>query len=83
MLTEKVAMTKNIVNPVDVAVRAINGTDKDLANALGVRPAAVCRWRKKSEIPPRRLAAVCALTNLPPHVLCADFSFIKKDPKAL
>lgn len=75
-------MTKKSVNPVDIAIRAINGTDKDLADALGVRPAAVCRWRKKAEIPPRRLAAVCVLTNLPPHVLCADFS-LKKESKAL
>lgn len=71
-------MSKNKVNPVDIAVRAINGTDKDLATALGVRPAAVCRWRKNSQIPPRRLAAVCALTKLPPHVLCVDFCALKE-----
>lgn len=66
-------MTNNVINPVDIATRAINGTDKDLAEALGVRPSAVCRWRKNAEIPARRLAAVCALTNLPPHVLSSDF----------
>lgn len=66
-------MSKGKVNPVDIAARAIQGTDKDLARALGVRPSAVCRWRKNAEIPPRRLAAVCALTKLPPHIFNDDF----------
>lgn len=66
-------MTKGTINPVDICDRAIGGTDKDLAKALGVRPAAVCRWRKKSEIPPRRVAEVSKLTGVPKHLLSPLF----------
>lgn len=67
-------MKPHQINPVDLAVRAIGGQDIDLATKVGVSPAAVCRWRKNGEIPAKRLAAVCSLTGLPPHVLCPAFS---------
>lgn len=57
-------------NPVDLVIEAIGGRDSDLADRIGVTRAAVSRWRKKRQVPVRRLAAVCAISNIPPHVLC-------------
>jgi post-segregation antitoxin (ccd killing protein)/DNA-binding transcriptional regulator YdaS (Cro superfamily) len=40
-----------------------------LARALGISSAAVAEWRR---LPPRRVAAVAALTGLPPELLRPD-----------
>lgn len=57
------------INPVDILRMAFGGTDSSVAKALGVSRACICRWRKQSTIPVKRIKEISKKTNVPKALL--------------
>lgn len=57
------------VNPVDLVLQATGVNASKLAEMVGVNKAAVSVWKRKGEIPLKRLQKVCEISGLPPHLL--------------
>ena len=61
--------TSTTVNPIDVALQTIGGTQAQLAKLIGVTPAVVWNWKRRGYITQKYLKKAVEVTGLPANVL--------------
>ena len=60
-------------NPVDLILSSVKCSQSELARAVGVTPAVISMWRKRGNIPTKRVKVVSEVTGIAPFVLCPEF----------
>ncbi len=66
------------MNGFQLALRAVGGKQKTLADLCGESPQTICYWKKIGRIPVEKVRKVSQLTGVPIHLLDDRFAPVKR-----